>query len=837
MNLKLWVCMSFVVSLWIPLSVSAETRELQTNDRQLNPLEPAYTTVQEWLEAQTEEAAFDTIAITNVRLKSTEAGVDVILDSAASLPSPRISTVSNALIIEIPNAVLTYGEFEQTEPAPGIARISVTRLPGNRVRIAIAGTDAPPTATVQSQSQTLTVSVTPAASAASAADDALRVVVTANETPEDPVDVPLSSTVLTQDDIDDAQINTVREVAANTPNFFTSGGDRTINFYSLRGIGNSNFQVRDSVGFYVDDVPIELFYEFFPNDLFDIGRVEVLRGPQNTYYGRSSSAGVVNVTSRPPSENLETTIGAEYGAYNQRRLQVSLSDTLIPDRLGFRLSGVYSARDGFTENTLLGKAANDQSDVAGRLNLVWTPSENWSVSLNALGAFSQDGGIAYATLGQDNPFEIAENQIAALDLSVSAQSLKVAYDGADVRFTSVTAHNFSNVSYGADGDFSADDLYRADVGLRSNIWSQEFRLQSPADAGRFAWLVGAYAQTRQFDVDSQKFEYTQAGSARFNLPNLRSAEGFAFYDQTTLAAFGQVDFTPVDPLTLTLGLRYEHTRDELDRRDRLETFDGVATTLGNVSDTIDGDVLLPRIALTYRLSPNAAVYGSVSRGYRPVTLNLNVGDPNLNDIPQESSWNYEVGFKSSWLDDRLNVRLAAFINEIDDYQVLLPNPTGYFTEITTAQVRVTGFEAEVRAIPLEGLELTAGFGYANAEYLDYKNPLTNASYSGNALTFAPEYTLNLAAQYRSPGGFFSRLELQGFGTTFFNADNTLKQDPFVLCNARIGYEFDHSGVYVFANNLFDQEYVAAAYNLTILGRQIANFGDRRTFGVQFQTRF
>jgi iron complex outermembrane recepter protein len=121
--------------------------------------------------------------------------------------------------------------------------------------------------------------------------------------------------------------------------------------------------------------------------------------------------------------------------------------------------------------------------------------------------------------------------------------------------------------------------------------------------------------------------------------------------------------------------------------------------------------------------------------------------------------------------------------------------------------------------------------------LDYKNPLTNASYSGNALTFAPEYTLNVAAQYRSPGGFFSRLELQGWGTSFFNADNTLKQEPFVLMNARVGYEFDHSGVYVFANNLFDQEYLAVAYAAPGLGRQLANFGDRRTFGVQFQMRF
>lgn len=133
------------------------------------------------------------------------------------------------------------------------------------------------------------------------------------------------------------------------------------------------------------------------------------------------------------------------------------------------------------------------------------------------------------------------------------------------------------------------------------------------------------------------------------------------------------------------------------------------------------------------------------------------------------------------------------------------------------------------------MELIAGFGYADAEYTDYDSPSTGESFDGNKLTYAPEYTFNLAAQYRSPGGFFSRLELQGIGTYFFDDANTLKQDPFVLINARIGYEFGNSGVYLFANNLFDREYFTAAF--APFGVSRANFGDRRTIGVQFQTRF
>jgi iron complex outermembrane receptor protein len=803
---------------------------LITQPLQLSEIEQPYTTVGEWLEAQAESA----IAITNIQLNSTETGVEILLETQGQV-APTTSTVGNALIIEIPNAVLTGDRFEQAEPAEGIALITAESLPGNRVRVVITGTEAPPTATVQSEAQSLIVGIAPATTTADARDeDAINIVVTAERTPEDPLDVPISLTVLTEDEINDAQINSIRDVAANTPNFFTSVGDRAFNFYSVRGISNSNFLVRDSVGFYLDDVPIEYFHQLFPGDLLDIEQVEVLRGPQSTLYGRNSIAGVVNVTSRPPSGDFEAQLGLEYGTYNQRRVQASISDTLIPDTLGFRLSGVYSARDGFTENTFLDEDANDQSDLAGRLNLLWTPSPDWSVSFNALAAGSQDAGTVYAAIDQDDPFEIEENEIADLDLFVGAQSLRVGYNGDNFRFTSITAHNASNTTYQSDGDYTARDLYTFTTEIFSDIWSQEFRFQSPTDGDRFNWLVGAYLQNRQFNVEQQRVEYTREGAAFFGIPDIRFGDVLAEYDQDTLAAFGQVDFVPIDPLTLTVGLRYEYSRDDLERRDTAETFSGIVTTSGDLDDSIDGDALLPRFTVTYRFNPNVAAYGSITRGYRPVTLNYSIDDASLNDVRQESSWNYEIGVKSSLLNDRLTFSLAGFINEVDDYQVLLPNAQGFLVDITNAQVRIVGFEAEARAIPLDGLELIAGFGFVDAEYTDYSSS-TGENFDGNKLTYAPEYTFNLAAQYRSPGGFFSRLELQGLGTYYFNDANTLEQDPFVLVNARIGYEFDDSGVYLFANNLFDQEYFTAAF--VPFGITRANYGDRRVVGIQFQTRF
>jgi iron complex outermembrane receptor protein len=788
--------------------------------------------VNERLQAQSDGA----IAITNIRLNPTKSGIEVILATSEGEITANTSTVDNTSIVDLPNATLTVDRFEQANPVEGIALVKVEPLEGMGVRVTLVGTKAPPIAQARTEGRSLIVNATPQAIATSQPEEQeIEIVVTAEKTPESPLDVPIGLTVLTRNEIEDAEINTVRDVAANTPNFFTSVGDRAFNFYSVRGISNSNFLIRDSVGFYLDEVPIEYFHQFFPGQLFDLEQIEILRGPQNTLYGRNSIGGVVNITSRPPSEDLEMLLGLEYGSYNQRRVQASISDTLIPDKLGFRLSGVYSARDGFTRNTLLDEDANAQSDIAGRLNLLWRPGEDWNVSFNALAAASNDTGTVYAAIDQPDPFKIEENEIADLDLSLNAQSLKVAYDGDNFRFTSITAHNFSNVGYRSDGDYTAQDLYSFDSEVTSDIWSQEFRLQSPANARRFSWLLGAYVQDRSFDVDRQQVEYTREGAAFFGIPDIRFGDTVAKYDQTTLAAFGQLDFTPIDPLTLTLGLRYEHSRDDLERSDRIETFDGISTTSGALNDSIDGDALLPRFAATYRFSPNVAAYASITRGYRPVTLNYTIADSSLNDVRQESSWNYELGLKSSLLDDRLFFNLSAFINEIDDYQVLLPNAQGFFTDITNARVRVVGFEAEAKAIPLDGLELIAGFGYANAKYTDYTSPFTGESFDGNRLPYAPEYTFNLAAQYRSPGGFFSRLELQGLGKYFFDDANTLQQNPFALVNARIGYEFNNSRVYLYANNLFDEEYFTAAF--APFGVPRANFGDRRTIGIQFQTRF
>lgn len=574
----------------------------------LRDLPRATTTVQDWL---AQEAPTSSLTqITEVQLNPTANGLQIVLQTAGQLGQPAVTNESDTWIATISNAQLAIPqkqEFQAEAPIAGVARITVSQVGADQVQVRVVGSDGLPEVALSTDQAGLLIEVI--------ALEPEEVVVTAQKTPQNPQNVPISLTVLQRQELQDAQVETVRGIAANTPNFFSRTGDRAFGFQSIRGLGNSNFLTRDAIGFYLDDVPIEYAHQFLPGELFDLERVEILRGPQGTLYGRSSQAGVVNIVSRPPTNFPEIRIGGGYGNFNQRRVQLSLSNAIVPNQLAFRLAGSYRARDGFTRDINLGEDANPQSALAGRINLRWTPSPAWSVSFNANAAANQDGDIPFVPVRQQDPFITARNFPASFDSSINTQSLRVAYEGANFRFTSISARNYSEIDYRNDIDNSLLDLQRNEFGVDSTIWSQELRLQSPTTADRFQWLLGGYFQSRSFNIDPSATETTPTGTEILRLPTGRS-KTTAEFDQTTYAVFGQIEFQPIDSLTLTAGLRYEKNQDELNRDRVFIRPDGTISSQSLLPRNfeVSDDVVLPKVAATYRLSPNLAVYGSIARG-------------------------------------------------------------------------------------------------------------------------------------------------------------------------------------------------------------------------------
>ena len=430
-----------------------------------------------------------------------------------------------------------------------------------------------------------------------------------------------------------------------------------------------------------------------------------------------------------------------------------------------------------------------------------------------------------------NPLKLRRILTVFFDLDSNTQSLRVVHDNPAVRITSITARRYSKRETETDGDNSPLDFFTVNFDGNATVFTQELRLQSPVETERFQWLLGGYFESRELNEASNFTLGIDSGSPGSNLSDFE-------IDETTFAGFGQMSYELIEALTLTAGLRYETNNSTLENLDNVFVPTGGSAFPGFSVDDIEqeSDAWLPRFAVQYRFNPNLMAYGSITRGYRPAGVNGNAEVEEAIRFEAERSWNYEVGLKTSWLNDRLQANLAFFHNDVDDFQVQFPRPIDNVLFISNAGARITGGEFEVRATPADGLDVIAGFGFVDGELTDLTNPFTGETSDASDLLFAPNFTYNLAVQYRSSIGVFGRLELVGFGPTVFDEDSTVEQASFALVNARLGYEFDRYGLYFFVNNLFDTEYITQGTPFPPFGTVVA-YGAPATYGFQIRTRF
>lgn len=795
--------------------------------------------------SQANSEELEVAVVTGIGVISTSNGLEVALETESGqlLQVSSTTTEGDTLVVEIPDAQLSLpdsNEFFSDNPTEGITAVTATNLNANTIEIRIIGFDgdgAPSVEVFSGQQQELILSVTPAISQVPEIgfeDDIEDIIITADKTEENLQDVPISVTAITEQGIEDAGIVSFEGIADNTPNFstFSSGSNRSFLNYSIRGLSNSVLN-RDAVALYVDDIPYSNG-NFINVDLPDLERVEVLRGPQSTLYGRSAIAGVVNIITSKPSNEWEFNASTSYGNFNNFEFQGAISGPLVEDELFFRFSGNYGSREGYTENLFLNDDVDDQSGGTGRGQLLWTPTEDWEISF--VGSFddNRDGPTVFAPQNS-TAFEVNQNVEGFSNLVANSQAFKAVYDDENIRFTSITARRYAQNEEEFDADFSVLDLTTIQGKLDSTTFSQEFRLQSADTEEQFQWLLGSYFES----LDSSNDTSLVLGSAIALVGGtpatiLTSSEA----ESRTFAIFGQASYQPVEELTLTAGLRYENNENELVRLERILTPTGLPfslTTASFANIENDSEAWLPRFIAEYRFTPELMVYGSIARGYRPAGVNFQASVEDAVPFNSERSWNYELGLKSSWFDDRLFVNVALFHNDVEDYQLTFFNPSVNASVVSNVGAEITGAELEIRATPTPGLDFIAGLGLIDGELTDITNPFTGQTSNASELLFAPDVTYNLAVQYRSPVGIFGRVELVGYGTTFFDEENTFKQEPFAIVNARLGYEYNDYGIYFFANNLFDEEYVTNGLEAT--SGNVVSYGAPFTYGFQIRAKF
>lgn len=686
------------------------------------------------------------------------------------------------------------------------------------------------------------------------ADDASGgdIVVTARRRSESLQDVPLSVTAFGQAELESQGVTSLRDMAHIMPGVqFTERGSLSTQL-TIRGVGGDsrNIGIEAGVGMYVDGVYVPRT-SGYNSDLAEIAQIEVLRGPQGTLFGKNTIGGVINITTKAPSDTFEGSAYASYGNYDALRTQASISGPLA-DNLSARLTVATFDRDGYIHNIFDGQDVNDENRRGARLQLLYKAGDSLDITLNAditrdrrttLQSQMASPAGAAAPYYTGRRFEANTDQPNRDKRDMWGTSLTANYRlPGGLVLSSISAYRKIDVTVSSDIDQLPVNLFNSNpLTDFVQMASQELRLTSPGD-GPLRYVGGLYY-------------YHQRGTAVRNifiggsLANGAINRAKAITD--SYAAYLNADYDLLDTLTLTGGIRYTYekkTGDYLQIRGPLLSydFDDLRRSDKNVSWTG---------SLTYKPSSAFTAYATVSKGFKSGGFNLDtISAPNL--IPDdlvfgpEAVVNYEIGIKGQAFDRMLRFSLAAFQMDYSDKQVAQivataasPVPSIQVTNAGKAKIR--GIELETTLRPMKGLSLSANAAYLDAKYtrFDYSAPgaAVTISYAGNRIEFTPDWTLGAQGEYRfgiGSGEGFVTGAVNYNGETYLQPEALPKyREPgYALVDARIGYETANGvTIALWGKNLTQKAY--RTYARVFGGLDQLVYGEPRTYGVEVRYRF
>jgi iron complex outermembrane receptor protein len=688
---------------------------------------------------------------------------------------------------------------------------------------------------------------------------------------------PIAITAFTATQLSQNKIDDVRGLVQFTPGLQISDTNGYAQLY-IRGVGSNTVYIGSdpSTTIQMDGVYLARPLAYF-SDFLDVERVEVLRGPQGTLYGRNSVGGTINIISKKPSDTFTGEVEASVGTYNEYSVKGYVSGPVTGTPLLFSLSGVRLSHDPYFENISTAGGIGNQ-DSYGLRGQVYLPvgdqfeatfRADYSNSDEAIGGDSkllQPIGVPAddAILGDYS--KIAANSSDALRLENFGFALDMKYQVNDaVSLKSLTAYRSLISSEYTDSDASSTDTTRAIFDLGQHQISEEFNIN--ADAGPLKLVGGAY-YFHENDREPADVILPGFGLTHFQRPTLED-ETYAFFAQ------GEYHFT--DQWSAIVGLRWTRDSKDYDITD-FWTFAGtpnpaidiLAPKLVGVpgfsspfaiASTKSAQALTPKFGLNYQVTEDMLAYASITRGFKSGGFDFGSSGPvqQATGYGPEFLWSYEVGLKSQWLENRLRVNLDAFYYDYSDLQVeLFTPPASAFTQ-NAAAASVKGIEAEIAGRPLPSVDLYTNVAYLDAQYDSYPGAQFKASpipfdASGKYLNDAPKWSFTVGGTYTydtdSIGALYAGLDYHFQTTEFFSPVNDGvngisgypgKQGSYGLLNLRLGWKSDDRlwNATMIARNLTGRQYITAAadYGGPALSTLIGRPGDPRTFVFLVSRKF
>lgn len=681
------------------------------------------------------------------------------------------------------------------------------------------------------------------------------ITVTSNRRTKSLNEVPMAVTALGSMTIERANVLDIEDVAGMTPGFSISTYNPVTPQPYIRGVGTNSSSVGDdaSVGVFIDDVYAGRAGGF-RSDMFDIQRVEVLRGPQGSLYGRNVAGGAISVITKDPTEFFEGKLKGTLGSYNLMELQGMVSGPVADDVNG-RFAGSIRQRDGWVDNVNTGSEVRNQDNKSFRGKLDFNLSRKADLmliadyakdNLDGPGVRSVDGygdvyGEEYPTEGEIDQVDLFKD--GSTDREIFGLSANLTVDLGDYLFTSISAYRQQDYYF-------FDDLtgrYLQDAGLslmndaseKSEQVTQEFRLQNLTN-GPFEWTAGVYIFNESIEREeawdsSKMYEFMGVDMASRGVWD-------AANDTHSYAVFGEGSYRLNDNWGITLGGRYTY-----DKKDFSVIATGAPDLLGflqenyQVEEQKSWNSFTPKFTVNYFADQGDMVYLTVSEGYKAGGYNGIAATADMASTPfdQETAQNYELGFKARFFDKALSLNGAAYFLDYSDLQ-------NFTTDIETGEVRTATGDAEVKGIELDanafvtdGLRMFATYAYTDSEFTSFES---DPSVVGNTLARTPEHSGSLGANYQwllDNGQTLDwRTDITYQDEMFFSVSNeaAAKTDSYTLVNSNVTWEtMDGWEFTVYGKNLTDKEYIVHSFSLTGVGFAIQ--GEPRTFGISVAKSF
>ena len=697
------------------------------------------------------------------------------------------------------------------------------------------------------------------------------VIVTANKREENIVKVNTSITSLSAKKLEDTRTWGLSGLSALVPNY--NYQELGVSFQQIQAIrGIQVFSENPAVSTYIDDVNnIDILANGFA--FTDIERIEVLRGPQGTLYGRNAMGGVINIITKKPTNTTNGFAETSFGNLGLQRYSAGVKTPLIKDKLFFGLNGLYQTQDGFLKNDITGTTATDVSlngktiggekNLYGNMYLKWLASKRFQLTLNLKGQQDKSDNSGFMvsqftdTGAFANPDKINLARIQRHERNILNTSLVAKYFADKFTLTSISA--LQTIAFGfKDLDFPGiyHSYYDGQIGELlppQKVWSEELRINSNSNS-KFQYTAGLYAFTQKGyePTTNTTYELSDAEATAFGLQkgsyliNRNRSNNFG------IAGFGEMSYLLTNKLKATVGLRYDYENREaiFNGFGDAVLSNGVVTELKpNITASGNYSALSPKFSINYSVNDLSNVYATFTRGFRAGGINASSLPAGVRQtFDPEYSNNYEIGYKSFLLNKKLSIGASAFLIQWKDLQFYnLVAPFTYARE-NVGDAQSMGLELEVSAIPAKGLQLDGSFGINPTEYNGFELKRVNfgtgvettTAIGGNRLSNAPSHTIFLGAQYEYAINkklkAVIRGEIRNLGKQYTDIQNKIEQPSYTLLNSRIGLTYDKYSLFVWGQNLNNERYLAYGNPDSSFGRQ-ARIAQPRTFGVTLSAKF